>query len=426
MSDIFETSARRLVERLSQRELSARDLCAAVIERIEAIDPEIHAWQHFDAELVRTQAKAVDASIHRGPLHGLPIGVKDLMDTGDMPATYGSPIYAGHRPTLDAAAVAASRSAGAIVIGKTVTTEFATFKPGPTVNPRSPEGKPHTPGGSSSGSAAAVAAGMVPVALGTQTAGSIIRPAAYCGVVGYKPTHGLLPLAGIKPLSPSLDTVGAIARSVDDAAFFVGALTRLSLAPQPIGRIRVGICRTPYWDRASADSRQALELASRELGRMGATVSDVLLPAEFSSLHQSHLDIMEFEAAAAFAPELRTASHQFSEAFAAVIAKGQTVTGERFFAAQAAAYHARMVLQNLMENVDVILAPSTEGVAPSGLHATGDPIFNRMWSLLGNPCVHVPVGTGDSGMPIGTTLVGRRYQDAQVIAAAHALELALK
>ena len=422
MNDCLEWPARELATRMARRELRAETVVQALVERIAASEPGIQAWQHFDAAQALAQARALDAGPARGVLQGLPIGVKDLMDTHDMPTTYGSPIYAGHRPTVDAACVAAARAAGAVVMGKTVTTEFATFQPGPTRNPRAPLDAPRTPGGSSSGSAAAVAAGMVPVAFGTQTAGSIVRPAAYCGVVGYKPTHGTLPLAGVKSLAPSLDTIGALARTVDDAAFFIGTLARLPLDDSPLPRLRVGICRTPHWARASEDTRQALANAARRLERHGATVTDVVLPAACDGLNDAQVDIMGYEAAAAFAPERETAASQFSPAFAAVLAAGQHIDGTRYFAARALAGSMRTAVDALFADIDIILAPSTEGEAPAGLAATGDPVFNRMWSLLGNPCVHLPVGTGAHGMPVGITLVGPTYQDAQLIAAARVLE----
>jgi Asp-tRNA(Asn)/Glu-tRNA(Gln) amidotransferase A subunit family amidase len=257
MNSIVGMSARELVDRMARRELSAEAVTRAFIEQLEAHEPLTAAWQFFDAEAALRQALQCDMQSAPGALHGLPVGVKDLMDTADMPTAYGSPIYAGHRPRVDAACVALTRGLGGIVMGKTVTTEFATFRPGATRNPRAAADAPRTPGGSSSGSAAAVAAGMVPLAFGTQTAGSIIRPASYCGIVGYKPTHGTLPLTGIKPLSPSLDTVGVLSRSVDDAAFFIGALARLPLAAQAPGRLRAGLCRTQHWDLADADARAA-------------------------------------------------------------------------------------------------------------------------------------------------------------------------
>ncbi|MHA7678629.1 amidase [Cupriavidus sp. PET2-C1] len=425
MHDFLALPARELAARMARRELSVQALVRAYIERIDAAEAGILAWQHFDGAQALQQARLLDAGPALGALHGLPIGVKDLMDTADMPTTYGSPIYAGHRPVMDAACVAMARAAGAVVMGKTVTTEFATFQPGPTRNPRAPADAPRTPGGSSSGSAAAVAAGMVPIAFGTQTAGSIIRPAAYCGVVGYKPTYGTLPSAGIKSLAPSLDTVGVLARCVDDAAFFIGVMARLPLTPPQTGQataLRVGICRTPHWAHADDDSRRALDSAARWLEGHGAVLSDLMLPAEFDDLTQAQIDIMAYEAAAAFAPEMRARPDGLSSGFAALLAAGRGIDGSRFFAAQALASSARRAFEQRFEFVDVVLAPSAPGEAPAGLGATGDPMFNRMWTLLGNPCVHVPTGTGAHGMPVGVTLIGPQRGDARVLAAAQALE----
>jgi len=417
-------SVRQLAAAVARGELTAEAVVRHYVEQTEAREPQVRAWQHFDADQALAQARALDAAGARGPLAGLPVGVKDLMDTADMPTTYGSPIYAGHRPALDAASVAACRAAGAVIMGKTVTTEFATYQPGPTRNPRAPTEAPHTPGGSSSGSAAAVAAGMVPLAFGTQTAGSIVRPAAYCGVVGYKPTHGTLPLAGVKPLAPSLDTIGVLARSVDDAAYFIEALAGIPSAPRavPAGGWRVGLCQTPMWAQASEDTRNALAQAARLLAQAGARVRDQALPAHWSSLTQAQIDLMGHEALAAFAPERRGHAPLFSPAFADFLATAATLDGERLRAARALAERARCELVSVFADVDVLLAPSTEGEAPAGIAATGNPIFNRMWTLLGVPCVHVPVGTGTGGLPVGVTVIGPRWGDAQTLAVAELLQ----
>lgn len=427
MHDILTLSARDLATRVSRRELTAEAVTRAYIEQIQSCEPSVNAWQFFDADMALQSACALDriSPSSNALLQGVPVGVKDLMDTLDMPTAYGSPIYAGHRPKFDAACVAACRDAGMVVLGKTVTTEFATFQPGVTCNPRAPADAPRTPGGSSSGSAAAVAANMVPLAFGTQTAGSIVRPAAYCGVIGYKPTHGTLPLAGVKPLSPSLDTVGAFARSVDDAAFFVGALTRLNLDPQRQSALRVGICHTPHWDLASDDARRVLEHSTRQFEKAGAHVHDLVLPASCDALTQAQIQIMAYEAAAAFAPERQRQAEKFSPAFAQLLALGQSLNGADFAAAQLLAMAARRALDAVFESVDVLLAPSAEGEAPAGLGATGNPIFNRLWTLLGNPCVHVPAGTGAHGMPVGVTVIGPRWADALTLSAAHTLELSL-
>jgi amidase len=426
MRDITSLSVKELAAAVSRRELTAEAVTRAYAERIAAQEPQVQAWQHFDAERALDQARALDRGGAGGPLCGVPVGVKDLMDTADMPTTYGSPIYAKHRPQLDAACVASCREAGALILGKTVTTEFATFQPGPTRNPRAPAGAPHTPGGSSSGSAAAVAAGMVPLAFGTQTAGSIVRPASYCGVVGYKPTHGTLPLAGVKPLAPSLDTIGVLARSVEDAAFFVGVLARteFSLA-RPVG-LRVGLCQTPHWDRASGDARQALADAARRLEQGGARVSDLVWPAEWDGLTQAQIDIMGHEALAAFAPERQQHATLFSAAFTDFLAAASRLDGARVAAAYALADQARCALASVLADVDVLLAPSAEGEAPAGLGATGNPLFNRLWTLLGVPCVHVPTGVGAQGLPVGVTVIGPRRGDAQTLAAAELLQHSLQ
>ena len=422
MRDIATLSARELAAAVARREFTVQAVARAWLERIEAAEPQLRAWQHLDPQQVLASASELDRLALQAPLLGVPVGVKDLMDTADMPTSYGSPIYAGHRPRVDAACVAACREAGALIMGKTVTTEFATFQPGPTRNPKAPAGQARTPGGSSSGSAAAVAAGMVPLAFGTQTAGSIVRPAAYCGVVGYKPTHGMLPLAGIKPLAPSLDTVGVLARSVDDAAFFVGTLAGSQFQWLPSSSFRVGLCQTPHWDRASDDARRALADAARLLEQAGAKVVDVELPASWNGLTQAQIDIMGHEALAAFAPERRAHPELFSPAFSAFLTLATAVDGARLAAAHRLADRALGELDTLFKSVDVLVAPSAEGEAPAGLGATGDPIFNRMWTLLGVPCVHVPLGVGAQGMPVGVTVIGPRWLDAQALGAADLLQ----
>ncbi|KRI00136.1 amidase [Curvibacter sp. PAE-UM] len=426
MRDITSLSVKELAAAVSRRELTAEAVTRAYTERIAALEPQVQAWQHVDAERALDQARALDRGGASGPLQGVPVGVKDLMDTADLPTTYGSPIYARHQPQLDAACVASCREAGAVILGKTVTTEFATFQPGPTRNPRAPLDAPHTPGGSSSGSAAAVAAGMVPLAFGTQTAGSIVRPASYCGVVGYKPTHGTLPLAGVKPLSPSLDTIGVLARSVEDAAFFIGVLARTEFSLVRPAALRVGLCQTPHWDRASGDARQALADAARRLEQGGARVTDLTWPAAWDGLTQAQIDIMGHEALAAFAPERRQHATLFSAAFTDFLAAARRLEGARVAAAYALADQARCALASVFADVDVLLAPSAEGEAPAGLGATGNPLFNRLWTLLGVPCVHVPTGVGARGLPVGVTVIGPRWGDAQTLAAAQLLQHSLQ
>lgn len=420
-TDLVHWPVRELARRVSSGELSAVEVASVFVERAEA-QASIHAWQFFDREAVMRQARAVDARGGAHPLAGVPFGVKDLMDTADMPTTYGSPIYAGYAPHRDAACVAQIRELGAVVMGKTVTTEFAAFQPGPTRNPRSPAGTVHTPGGSSSGSAAAVAADMVPLALGTQTAGSIVRPAAFCGVVGYKPSFGMVSGVGIKAFAPSLDTVGVLARQVDDAACAIGALTRWALDPQPIQGLRIGVCRGPYWDFADGDGRRVFEDGVLLFERAGARVADVALPPACSGLNEAQATIMAYEAAAAFRAEARSDAEAFSPSFARLLDQGARIPAEAFIAARRLEASLRRDLEPVFESFDALLVPSTIGEAPRGLESTGDPVFNRMWTLLGNPCVHLPIGTGASGMPVGVTVVGGRYDDARTLSAAWMLE----
>jgi Asp-tRNA(Asn)/Glu-tRNA(Gln) amidotransferase A subunit family amidase len=424
MTDILSLSVRELAQQVAQRTLSAEAVTRAYIDRIEAQEPSLHAWQYFDADLALGQARGIDAAGGApGLLAGVPVAVKDVMDTADMPSGYGSPIYAAHRPATDAAVVGAVRAAGGVVLGKTVTTEFATFKPGPTVNPRSlAMSQPHTPGGSSSGSAAAVAAGMAPVAFGTQTAASIVRPASFCGIIGYKPTFGTLPTAGVKPLSPSLDTIGVLTRSVDDAAFFVGILAHREFVIEGGARLRVGVCTTPYWDAAAPAAREALTNAARLLESAGATIADAVLPNACDGLADVQSGIMNYEASLAYVPEYETHLNDLSEPFRAVLAAGSSLGGAAYAVLQARAEQARQALAAVFDRFDVLLAPSAPGEAPAGLASTGDPIFSRMWTLLGNPCVNVPVGTGQAGLPVGVTVIGPRWRDDVALSAAARLE----
>lgn len=421
-AEITGLSVRALARTVANGELSALAVAQAFIDRAQQ-NAAIGAWQHFEPDVVRAQARALDASPTRsGLLAGVPVGVKDLIDTADMPTTYGSPIYRGYRPAMDAACVALARSAGAVLMGKTVTTEFACYTPGVTRNPRSPAGMVHTPGGSSSGSAAAVAAGMVPLAFGTQTAGSIVRPAAFCGVVGYKPSFGTISTAGVRPLAPSLDTVGVLARTVDDAACFVSALTGWMLAPREIDGLRVGVCRTPYWPQAGADTERAMAAGADAFSRMGADVAEMVLPPLFEGLNEAQAVLMAYEAAASFKAVPAPERMRFSAPFAQMIDGGERTPGEAAVAARRLAAEARAALREVLAPFDVVLAPSTTGEAPAGLESTGDPLFCRMWTLLGSPCVHVPTGVGATGMPIGVTIAGSLYGDALVLSAAHALE----
>ncbi len=409
---------------ISRRDLSCEGLVRQCIERIAEREPLIHAWAHFDAGQALAQARAIDGGAAHHRLHGVPAGVKDVFDTFDMPATYGSPIYAGQRPRTDASVVALLRGAGGMVLGKTVTTEFATFTPGVTANPHNPA---HTPGGSSSGSAAAVADGMVPVSFGTQTIGSIIRPAAYCGVVGYKPSFGLLPRVGVKAISDGLDTVGCFTRNVADAAFFVGALARRPLA---IGNAmvapRIGICRTAQWPHALPETRALFEQLGPRLSAGGALVRDFALPAIHDGINAAQDVIAAVEMAACLADEHQRFRGLLSPRLRDRLDQGDAITVADYDAALALARQCRHGFAAAIDGFDALVVPSAPGEAPAGLASTGDPVFNRAWSLLHTPSVQVPITFGPRGLPLGLQVVGRIGDDARTLAVAHWIETRLR
>lgn len=416
MKPLHELTATEAAAAIAHGKLSSETLVSACLERIQARESRVGAWEYLDPEQVLAQARARDRGAVQGVLHGVPIGIKDLIDTADMPTTYGSPIYAHYRPKADAACVALLRAAGAVIVGKTVTTEFAMFTPGKTANPHNPG---HTPGGSSSGSAAAVADAMVPLALGTQTAGSIIRPASFCGVVGYKPTHAQFPLAGIKALSQTLDTLGGMARSVADMALlraaFVGGPTQLAALAQPP---RVGLCYTPQAAYATDATRQALENVGQQLAAAGATVRELELPAAFTPLATAQETIQIFEGARCCAYELTTHRQQLSQKLLDLLAPAEGMTYTAYAESLALAETCRRQLETVFTMHDVLLVPSAPGEAPVGLEATGNPIFNRMWTLLHTPAVNLPYATGPHGLPVGVQVIGPIGRDDQLLATA--------
>lgn len=418
MGDLNHLDATAAARKLATREITAEALLADCIGRIGEREPVVNAWTFLDVEAARRRARLLDSQPASGLLHGLPIAVKDLFDTFDMPTAYGSPIYAGHRPASDAASVALAREAGTIVVGKTVTTEFATFHPGPTCNPHNAL---HTPGGSSSGSAAAVADFMVPLAFGTQTAGSIIRPAAYCGVVGFKPTFGTVNRIGVKMISDTLDTVGGFARTVPDVALLVAALggrRSLLIDAPPAEAPRIGLCRTHEWPRAEPETIALFEEVERRLRARGANVRDVALPLPFAGLARAQTTIMVREVAQSLAHERLAHREALSAEMVTMIDAGRAVSVEEYDAARSLAAACRAMLSDVFADVDVLVAPSTPGEAPAGTAATGDPVFNRMWTLLHVPCVHVPLARGPRGLPIGATVVGNLHCDHRALLAA--------
>ena len=425
MPDPLSFSAREAAQAIAARRLAAETLVAACLERIAARETVVGAWQYLDPDAALAAARRCDASAPSGPLHGIPIAVKDLIDTADMPTGYGSAIYLRHRPVADAACVALARAAGAIVLGKTVTTEFACFTPGKTANPHNPG---HTPGGSSSGSAAAVGDGMVPLAFGTQTAGSVIRPASYCGIAGYKPSFGTIPRAGVKMLADSLDTVGTMARNIADAAFFAGVVAgrpALRDAGMPDAAPRFALYRTPIWDEADPAAAAALDHARAALERAGAQVDEIAVPPEHRSLTEAQQTIMGFELVRGLAHERLQHSAELSPSLAQLLDAGMTVGAPEYDAAVAETTAARAGLAAFFAGCDAILTPAAPGEAPRGLGHTGNPVFNRMWTLLGTPCVTLPALWGADGLPTGIQLVGRIGDDARLLAAALFAERAL-
>jgi Asp-tRNA(Asn)/Glu-tRNA(Gln) amidotransferase A subunit family amidase len=425
VTDLRTLTAREAARQVAERRITAEALVTEYLDHIETREPVVGAWQFLDRDRALAMARRRDAEAPRGPLHGIPIAVKDLIDTRDMPTGYGSPIYRDHRPGADASCVALARASGAIVLGKTVTTEFATFTPGKTANPRNPA---HTPGGSSSGSAAAVADGMVPLAFGTQTAGSVIRPGAYCGCIAYKPSFGLINRTGAKPLADSLDTIGVFARLVEDAAWFAGVLAerpmlRHLVVPQQAPRF--GLYRTPMWDEAEPATAAALDMARMALEQAGATVTEVPIAPEHRGLSEAQDTIMWFETVRALAFERLERSAEISPRLAQLIDTGMAIGAEVYDRAQARAAEARAGLGGFFAEHSAILVPAAPGEAPAGLGNTGNPIFNRMWTLLGVPCVTLPARWADNGLPTGVQLVGPVGDDARLMGCAAFLEQAL-
>ncbi|MFN0156137.1 MAG: amidase [Gaiella sp.] len=414
---------RLALSQLASGRLTAASLLERFLAEVDADEERIKAWVAFDAERARALARDLDAipAGHRGPLHGIPIGVKDIFDTHDLPTEYGSPIYAGHRPAADSAVVALARRAGMLLLGKLVTTEFAAWPPGPTTNPHDPA---RTPGGSSSGSAAAVAAGMVPVAFASQTTGSIIRPAAFCGVVGYKPTHGTLPCVGVKAISESFDTVGVMAACVDDAALVVETLARRTLSSAPARAPRIGVCFTHEWPAALPETVALFESLPGELRAAGAEVREVELPASFASLVDAQNTVWSFEIARCLVDEHARFADRIREPLQTMIADGGRIPVAAYDEARLRITGCGTELPAVLADVDVLLTPAAPGEAPP-VATTGDPIFNRAWSALGVPVVNLPAGRGPTGLPLGVQLVGLRGQDAELLSAAGWVEAAL-
>lgn len=410
--------------------ISSEDLVGACIARIRAVDETVQAWAFFDPDYALAQARLADGrrreGLPLGPLHGIPVGVKDIIDTGDMPTEDGTVLHAGRRPPYDAAVVTLLRQAGAVIMGKTVTTELATFTAGKTRNPHNPE---HSPGGSSSGSAAAVAAHMVPLAVGTQTNGSIIRPAAYCGVYGFKPSHGLIPRHGILTQSPPLDQAGVMARSIEDAALLAEQLigydendpaTRPQARPsllevarqEPPMPPRLALVKTPAWEQADEESREAfMELAEH----LGEHAQEVELPEPFVRAFDWHKLIMEADLARSFDAEYERGRDKLSESLRGQIERGRDVRAMDYNNAVARIPFLIRALEPLFDSFHAILTPATTGTAPLLEQGTGNPVFCTLWTLCGLPAVTLPLMQGSNGLPLGVQLVGPKGDDARLL-----------
>lgn len=426
--------AAELRDEIARGALRAEELCEACIARTEASEDDIRAWAWFDAGFARQQAKALDA--HRrtghpvGPLHGLPVGVKDVIDTARIPTENGCPVDAGRVPSRDAWLVQRLRASGALVFGKTVSTELAFMHPSRTRNPRN---LAHTPGGSSAGSAAAVAAGHVPLAIGTQTGGSVIRPAAFCGTVGFKPSFGRIPRTGVLTQSPSLDTIGVFARDVLGAALLAEALygadpgdpaTAPSAPPRLLEIARAAppvppffaFLRPPGWEEAHAETRAALEEIA---GRLGGRCFEVPLPAIFNDAPEMHRIVQTAELSRCFYGYERRGRGRLSEETLEAIDRGKRILARDYISAldRRPVYNA--ALEEILSRCDAILAPSAPGPAPHGFATTGDAVFNGLWTLCGTPAVTLPVFEASNGLPMGLQLIGRRDDDARLLRTAN-------
>jgi Asp-tRNA(Asn)/Glu-tRNA(Gln) amidotransferase A subunit family amidase len=405
---------------IASGEITAEDLTRSCLARIDRREPTVRAWASLDLVRALSEARERDRSFARhgavSPLHGIPVGIKDMIDTADLPTQHNSPIYRGHRPGQDAACVAVLRAAGAIILGKTETVEFATGgRKAPTTNPHDHS---RTPGGSSSGSAAAVADFQVPLAFGTQTGGSLIRPASFCGIFALKPSWGLVSREGAKLASLTFDTIGWYARSIADLAAVAELFQVIdgSLPPPPADKLRIAICPSPVFEQAAAETRAALARGAEILAASGARCETLHLDPSFDGLVDAHETIALAETRAAFLAEYRRAGHLLDDDFKAKVENRAGITSQRLRDAYDLAGECRAAFDRIAAGYDAVLTPAAIGEAPVGLASTGDHVFNRIWTLLHVPCVAVPGFQGPNGLPVGLQLVGPRFEDGRVLA----------
>ncbi len=432
-AELAGLTAIEAAERIAGGDMSAQEYIGACLERIESVDQKVHAFVHLDPAEALSQARALDERRRNGkplgPLHGVPVAIKDIFDTADYKTECGSPLLKGRQPMRDSTVVARLREAGAVIIGKSVTTEFAYFHAGATRNPHDLE---RTPGGSSSGSAAAVAAGMVPLAVGSQTNGSVIRPAAFCGVYGVKPTHGTISRRGALILSQALDHVGVFARTLGDAALILDVLagydpedsdTRPLAAPhfletlieEPPMPPQLAFLRTPAWDKADAATRAAFEDFVKLLGDSAAVVE---MPDSYAAAWDDQRAIMAADMAHNLGEVVERGGDATSKQLRDFLAEGRAVSAVRYLAARAAARRYAAGITETFKEYDAILTPASTGVAPKGT-ATGNPVFCSLWSLTGLPALSMPLLSGEAGMPLGVQLVGPAGDDARLLRTAN-------
>lgn len=419
MKSLIDLGAVEAGRMIAAGDISSEALTRACLERIDARNPAVKAFNHYSAELALAAARAADQQTPASPLHGVPFAVKDVIDTKDFPTGYGTVIHQGRQPAANAAAVDRLLNAGAVLVGKVVTTEYAMFTPNETRHPLNPA---HTPGGSSSGTAAAVADRMVPIALGNQTAGSLIRPAAYCGVFGLKPTHGTTDGRGILPLQPFFDTLGYMARTVEDLAAGYGIVLGADPDPQwSVPRpLRIGLCQTPQWEHAGPAARKALMQSGEQLARQGIDVNAFELPADFADLVACHRRILYTGIAHSLGPDYDRAGHQMSAGLRSIIEEGRATTSDAYDQALAFAGQCRERINDVIGDLDALVTPSAPGEAPIGT-ATGSPIFQVAWTLLGVPAINLPVAVGPRRLPLGIQLIGKRHDDAELLRLAEQL-----
>ena len=427
---LCQLGAAEAAEQIRSGAITSVELVEACLARIDEREETVQAWAYLDREFALKQAEdrhtARQIGEPTGPMHGVPVGVKDIFDTRDMPTEDGTPLHACRRPYNDCTAVTLLREAGAVIMGKTVTTELAVYAPGKTRNPHNPE---HTPGGSSSGSAAAVADGMVPLAIGTQTNGSIIRPASFCGVFGFKPSHGFISRVGVLRQSTPLDHVGVFARSIEDAALITQCLMRYdendtdmrpratanfvaTATQEPPLRPNLGFVRSPAWDDADDDTKEAFTELCEHLGD---AVQEMELPSVFGDALDLHRTIMEADLAKNLAKEYESGRDKLSDTLCEMIERGQKVLAVDYNRAVDRQASLNMALGEIFERVDAILTPAALAEAPRGLESTGSPVFCTIWTLCGTPAITLPLLEGSSGLPMGVQLVGRKGDDARLL-----------